>query len=127
MTQTIDAALDRLAQLHPKLIDLGLDRSFAILEKLGNPHHALPPTIHLAGTNGKGSTAAFLSALAQADNKKTHVYASPHLVRFHERIRLASNLISDNALLALLEEVEAANDGADITFESEQKSETEME
>ena len=116
MTQTIDAALDRLAQLHPKLIDLGLDRSFAILEKLGNPHHALPPTIHLAGTNGKGSTAAFLSALAQADNKKTHVYASPHLVRFHERIRLANNLISDNALLALLEEVEAANDGADITF-----------
>ena len=116
MTQTIDGALDRLAQLHPKLIDLGLDRTFAILEKLGNPHQALPPTIHLAGTNGKGSTAAFLSALAQADNKRVHVYASPHLVRFHERIRLANHLISDTDLLALLEEVEAANGGADITF-----------
>ena len=116
MTQTIDGALDRLAQLHPKLIDLGLDRTFAILEKLGNPHQALPPTIHLAGTNGKGSTAAFLSALAQADDKRVHVYASPHLVRFHERIRLANHLISDADLLALLEEVEAANGGADITF-----------
>ena len=116
MTQTIDGALDRLAQLHPKLIDLGLDRTFAILEKLGNPHQALPPTIHLAGTNGKGSTAAFLSALAQADDKRVHVYASPHLVRFHERIRLANHLISDTDLLALLEEVEAANGGADITF-----------
>ena len=116
MTQTIDGALDRLAQLHPKLIDLGLDRTFAILEKLGNPHQALPPTIHLAGTNGKGSTAAFLSALAQADNKRVHVYASPHLVRFHERIRLANHLINDTDLLALLEEVEAANGGADITF-----------
>ena len=83
------AALDRLARLHPKLIDLGLDRSFALLEKLGNPHHHLPPTIHVAGTNGKGSTIAFLRAMAEEAGLTVHVYSSPHLCRFNERIRLA--------------------------------------
>lgn len=116
MTITIDAALERLSALHPKLIDLGLDRTFAILDALGNPHHKLPPVIHLAGTNGKGSTAAFLRAMAEAAGLSVHVYSSPHLCRFHERIRLAGNLISDEALVALLEEVETINAGRPITF-----------
>ena len=70
------AALDRLARLHPKLIDLGLDRSFALLEKLGSPHHHLPPTIHVAGTNGKGSTIAFLRAMTEETGLRVHVYLS---------------------------------------------------
>ena len=111
-----DVALARLAALHPKLIDLGLERTFQILEDLGNPHHHLPPTLHLAGTNGKGSTAAFLRAMAEAAGLKVHVYSSPHLCRFHERIRLAGNLIDDAALAALLDEVEQKNAGKPITF-----------
>ena len=110
------AALDRLARLHPKLIDLGLDRSFALLEKLGNPHHHLPPTIHVAGTNGKGSTIAFLRAMAEEAGLKIHVYSSPHLCRFNERIRLAGRLIDDGELADLLEEVETANDDMAVTF-----------
>ena len=111
-----DVALARLAALHPKLIDLGLERTFQILEDLGNPHHHLPPTLHLAGTNGKGSTAAFLRAMAEAAGLKVHVYSSPHLCRFHERIRLAGKLIDDAALAALLDEVEQKNAGKPITF-----------
>ena len=99
------AVLDRLAILHPKLIDLGLDRSFALLKKLGNPHQNLPPTIHVAGTNGKGSTIAFLRAMAERAGLKVHVYSSPHLCRFNERIRLAGGLIADDELANLLEEV----------------------
>ena len=110
------AALDRLARLHPKLIDLGLDRSFALLEKLGNPHHHLPPTIHVAGTNGKGSTIAFLRAMAEGAGLKVHVYSSPHLCRFNERIRLAGRLIDDGGLADLLEEVETANGDMAVTF-----------
>ena len=110
------AALDRLARLHPKLIDLGLDRSFALLEKLGNPHHHLPPTIHVAGTNGKGSTIAFLRAMAEEAGLKVHVYSSPHLCRFNERIRLAGRLIDDGGLADLLEEVETANGDMAVTF-----------
>ena len=110
------AALDRLAQLHPKLIDLGLDRSFALLEKLGNPHHHLPLTIHVAGTNGKGSTIAFLRAMAEEARLTVHVYSSPHLCRFNERIRLAGRLIDDNGLTDLLEEVEIANGDMAVTF-----------
>ena len=116
MTSPIDAALERLSRLHPKLIDLGLDRTFKILEALGNPHHHLPSTIHLAGTNGKGSTAAFLGAMAEQAGLSVHVYSSPHLCRFHERIRLAGRLINDDALIAVLEEVETANAGDPITF-----------
>ena len=109
-------ALDRLALLHPKLIDLGLDRSFTLLEKLDNPHHHLPPTIHVAGTNGKGSTIAFLKAIAEEAGLKVHVYSSPHLCRFNERIRLAGKLIDDGRLADLLEEVEAANGNMAATF-----------
>ena len=110
------AALDRLARLHPKLIDLGLDRSFTLLKKLGNPHHHLPPTIHVAGTNGKGSTIALLRAMAEEGGLKVHVYSSPHLCRFNERIRLAGGLIDDGGLADLLEEVETANGDMAVTF-----------
>ena len=110
------AALDRLARLHPKLIDLGLDRSFALLEKLGNPHHHLPPTIHVAGTNGKGSTIAFLRAMAEEAGLTVHVYSSPHLCRFNERIRLAGRLIADGGLADLLEGDETANAGIAVPY-----------
>ena len=109
-------ALDRLGALHPKLIDLGLDRTFALLDDLGNPHTALPPTIHVAGTNGKGSTIAQMRAMAEAAGLRVHVYSSPHLCHFNERIRLASNLISDGALADLLEEVETKNGDKPVTF-----------
>ena len=109
-------ALERLAGLHPKLIDLGLDRSLALLDRLGNPHHSMPPAIHLAGTNGKGSTLAFLRAMLEAGGKKVHAYTSPHLVRFHERIRLAGRLVDDAQLADLLEEVETLNGDEPATF-----------
>ncbi len=115
-TDRATTALERLAQLHPKLIDLGLDRSFTLLEKLGNPHQHLPPTIHVAGTNGKGSVIAFLRAIAEAAGLKVHVYSSPHLCRFNERIRLAGQLIGDTAMADLLEEVETANGDMKVTF-----------
>ena len=116
MANRIEAALARLAELHPKLIDLGLDRSLALLDRLGNPQDRLPPVIHLAGTNGKGSTAAFLAAMARNAGLSCHGYSSPHLCRFHERIRLADRLISDQQLADLLDEVEQANAGQPITF-----------
>jgi len=111
-----DAALERLAALHPKLIDLGLDRTFALLAKLGNPQDRLPPTVHVAGTNGKGSVIAMMRAMAEAAGLRVHVYASPHLCRFNERIRLAGQLIDDAALAALLEEVESVNRDDPVTF-----------
>ena len=111
-----EKALSRLAALHPKLIDLGLARSFALLRQLGDPQRHLPPTIHVAGTNGKGSVNAFLRAIAEANGATTHVYSSPHLCRFNERIRLAGKLISDHALADLLEEVEIANGLQQVTF-----------
>ena len=110
------AALDRLAELHPKLIDLGLERTFALLERLGNPHHKLPPTIHVAGTNGKGSVIAMMRAMAESAGLTVHVYASPHLCRFNERIRLAGSLIRDGDLADLLEEVERVNGDTPVTF-----------
>ncbi len=110
------ATLERLKSLHPKLIDLSLERIEALLEKLGNPHLALPPVIHVAGTNGKGSTCAYLRAMLEAGGRKVHVYTSPHLVRFHERIRLAGRLIGEDMLAAILDEVERVNDGAPITI-----------
>ncbi len=112
----IDAVLDRLTRLHPKVIDLSLDRVLRLLEALGNPQAKLPPVIHVAGTNGKGSTVATLRAMAEAAGMRAHVYTSPHLVRFAERIRIAGTLPSDVQLLTLLEEVEAANAGNPITF-----------
>lgn len=110
------AILARLTQLHPKVIDLSLGRIERLLARLGNPHHRLPPVFHVAGTNGKGSTCAFLQAMLTASGHRVHVYTSPHLVRFNERIRLAGELISDDALAMLLDECERANDGAPITF-----------
>ena len=111
-----DAALDRLGALHPKLIDLGLERGLGLLEKLGNPQLNLPPVLHAAGTNGKGSTLAFLRAMCEASGKRVHGYASPHLVRFHERIRIAGTLLNDKQLADLLEEVERVNADAPMTF-----------
>lgn len=111
-----DAALERLRGLHPKKIDLSLGRIERLLSALGDPHKRLPPVIHVAGTNGKGSTTAFLRAMAEAAGLKVHVYTSPHLVRFVERIRLAGRLISEDQLAEVLARVEAANAGEPITF-----------
>ena len=94
----IDAILDRLTRLHPKVIDLSLDRVLRLLDALGNPQDKLPPVIHVAGTNGKGSTVATLRALFEAAGLRVHVYTSPHLVRFAERIRIAGALPDDAAL-----------------------------
>ena len=111
-----DPVLDRLKGLHPKVIDLSLDRMERLLAALGHPERSLPPVVHVAGTNGKGSTLAFLRAMLEAAGLRVHVYTSPHLVRFNERIRLAGKLISDDRLAALLEDVEKANAGQPITF-----------
>lgn len=111
-----DAALERLKALHPKLIDLSLDRMRRLCAALGDPQDRLPPVIHVAGTNGKGSTVAYLRAMAEAAGLKVHVFTSPHLVRFAERIRLAGTLITDDRLADVLDRVEAANAGLPITF-----------
>jgi dihydrofolate synthase/folylpolyglutamate synthase len=119
MTQ-IDAILARLLALHPKRIDLSLDRIERLLAALGHPERRLPPVIHVAGTNGKGSTVAFMRAILEAFGRSVHVYTSPHLVRFNERFRIAGKLVSDAELEAALEECERANGGAPITvFEME--------
>ncbi len=112
----VDATLERLTGLYPKLIDLSLGRMYRLLADLGNPHERLPPVIHVAGTNGKGSTVAMMRAVLEAAGYKVHVYTSPHLVRFAERIRLVGALIDETLLLQLLEHVEAANAGKPITF-----------
>lgn len=101
----VQAQLDRLARLAPAGDVLGLERIAALLARLGDPHLALPPVFHVAGTNGKGSTCAFLRAAIEATGLSCHVFSSPHLVRFNERIRLAGALIDDEALAALLAEV----------------------
>jgi dihydrofolate synthase / folylpolyglutamate synthase len=102
--------------LHPKIIDLTLDRVWRLLAALDHPERALPPVIHIAGTNGKGSTQAMIRAGLEAAGHSVHAYTSPHLARFHERIRLAGELISEPHLTAMLEECYAANDGANITY-----------
>jgi dihydrofolate synthase/folylpolyglutamate synthase len=115
-----DALIERLGALHPKKIDLSLGRLEKLLDRLGNPERKLPPTIHVAGTNGKGSTVAFLRAILEAAGKGVHVYTSPSLVRFHERIRLAqksgSRIVDDERLLKALSAAEKMNDGDEITF-----------
>ncbi len=111
-----DLVLERLNRLHPKIIDLSLDRTWRLLGRLGHPERRLPPVVHVAGTNGKGSVIAFLRAMLEAAGYRVHVYISPHLVRFHERIRLAGKLIEEPALLALLKECEGANGAEPITF-----------
>ena len=111
-----DAILQRMQALHPKIIDLTLDRMYPTLARLGDPHLSLPPVIHVAGTNGKGSTVAMIRAGLEAAGKTVHVYTSPHLARFHERIRAAGRLIAEDDLTAVLDEVYAANGGAPITY-----------
>ncbi|MBU2981545.1 bifunctional folylpolyglutamate synthase/dihydrofolate synthase [Lentibacter algarum] len=116
MTTTSDVILQRMMALHPKLIDLTLDRMWRLLDALGNPQDSLPPVIHLAGTNGKGSTQAMLRAGLEGAGLKVHAYTSPHLARFHERIRLAGELISEAYLTEVLDECYAANQGETITY-----------
>jgi dihydrofolate synthase/folylpolyglutamate synthase len=111
-----DAILQRLMALHPKVIDLTLDRVLRLLDALGNPHLRLPPVIHVAGTNGKGSTQAMIRAGLEEAGLCVHAYTSPHLARFHERIRLGGTLIAEPHLAALLDECEAANGGHPITY-----------
>lgn len=111
-----DVILMRLLSLHPKIIDLSLDRMHRILAKLDHPERKLPPVIHIAGTNGKGSTLAITRAILEEAGLKVHSYTSPHLVKFHERIRVAGKLISDEALSTLLEECELVNGTDPITF-----------
>jgi dihydrofolate synthase/folylpolyglutamate synthase len=111
-----DAILLRLSALHPSKIDLHLERIQRLLADLGHPEKKLPPVIHVAGTNGKGSVCAFTRAMLEANGYTAHVYISPHLVRFHERIRLGGKLISEEELAATLEECERVNDGKPITY-----------
>jgi dihydrofolate synthase/folylpolyglutamate synthase len=111
-----DAALERLRALHPKKIDLSLGRMRRLCAALGDPQRQLPPVVHVAGTNGKGSTVAYLRAIGEAAGLRVHVFTSPHLVRFAERIRLAGTLIGDEHLAAVLKRVEEANAGEPITF-----------
>ena len=111
-----DLILERLLALHPKLIDLSLGRMERLLAALGNPERRAPPVVHVAGTNGKGSVIAYMRAALEAAGHRVHVYTSPHLTRFHERIRLAGRLIGEDRLAALLEECEAADRGLPITF-----------
>jgi dihydrofolate synthase/folylpolyglutamate synthase len=112
----VQRQLDRLATLSPGADVLGLDRISALLARLGNPERSLPPVFHVAGTNGKGSTCAFLRAAIEAAGLKAHVYTSPHLVRFNERIRLAGKLIDDEPLAELLAEVLDASGGIAPSF-----------
>lgn len=116
MSNGSDQILARMMALHPKIIDLTLDRMWQLLENLGNPQNHLPPVIHIAGTNGKGSTQAMIRAGLEAAGKSVHAYTSPHLARFHERIRLAGTLIEEDHLSAVLDECYAANGGATITY-----------
>ena len=116
--------LDRLLRLHPREIDLSLERVERLMTALGNPERRMPPVIHVAGTNGKGSTTAFMRAMLEAAGKSVHVYTSPHLVRFHERVRIGApaggapgggKLVDDDELVDALLDVERINDGAPIT------------
>ncbi len=116
MTTGSDVILQRMMALHPKIIDLTLDRVWRLLEKVGNPQDRLPPVIHVAGTNGKGSTQAMIRAGLEAEGKKVHAYTSPHLARFHERIRVAGELISEAALTEVLDRAYMANGSDPITY-----------
>ncbi len=115
-----NAILARLLDLHPKRIDLSLGRIERLLHELGAPQKRLPPVIHVAGTNGKGSTIAFMRAIIEAAGLGAHVYTSPHLISFNERIRLAApgggRLVTDEVLSGALDAIESANAGAEITF-----------
>jgi len=112
----IDPLLERVMRLHPRSIDLGLERIERLLKALGSPEKKLPPIVHVAGTNGKGSLVAYLRAMAEAAGRRVHVYTSPHLVRFNERIRVAGHIIGDGELDEILTECEQANGEQPITF-----------
>ena len=111
-----DVILDRMMSLHPKIIDLTLDRMWRLLAALGNPERHLPPVIHIAGTNGKGSTQAMIRAGLESSGNLVHAYTSPHLARFHERIVLAGKVISEPYLTEILAECEQANGDVTITY-----------
>ncbi len=111
-----DVILTRLMSLHPKIIDLTLGRMHRLLAELEHPERQLPPIVHVAGTNGKGSTQAMIRAGLEAAGQRVHAYTSPHLARFHERIRLAGDLIDESLLARTLEQCEAANAGVPITY-----------
>jgi dihydrofolate synthase / folylpolyglutamate synthase len=117
--ESSDAIIARCLALHPKLIDLSLDRVTRLLGRLQHPERRLPPVIHVAGTNGKGSTIAFMRAILEAAGLRVHVYTSPHLVRFHERIRLGQRgggrFVSEERLAQALLRAESANGGEPIT------------
>ncbi|WP_312573063.1 Mur ligase family protein, partial [Brevundimonas sp.] len=117
----MDPVSERLRARHPQRIDLSLERMRVLCAALGDPQHRLPPVVHVAGTNGKGSTVALIRAIAEAAGLKVHAYTSPHLVRFNERIRLAGKLIEDEALNAILDRIEAVmaeTDSEATVFES---------
>src|SRR6476620_1386852 len=116
---SVDSIVARLTALHPKRIDLSLERLQRLLAALDHPEKKLPPVIHVAGTNGKGSTVAFLRAILEAAGQRVHAYTSPHLVRFNERFRIGgqggSKLVSDDELAATMEGCDRANAGGGIT------------
>ena len=116
MSVRSDVILERMMTLHPKVIDLTLDRVHRLLAALDHPERRIPPVIHIAGTNGKGSTQAMIRAGLESAGQSVHAYTSPHLARFHERIRLAGTLISEPQLAALLDECVTANGSDAITF-----------
>lgn len=116
MSMKSDIILERMMALHPKIIDLTLDRMWRLLDALGNPERSLPPVIHIAGTNGKGSTQAMIRAGLEAAGDKVHAYTSPHLARFHERIVLAGEIVSEPVLTDFLAECEVANGDVTITY-----------
>ena len=116
MITKTDKLLKKLIALHPKYIDLSLTRLETLLKKLGNPHHQLPPTIHIAGTNGKGSTLSFIKNILEQNNYSVHTYTSPHLEKFRERISLNNKTINANKLLRCLEKVKKINNNNPITF-----------
>jgi dihydrofolate synthase/folylpolyglutamate synthase len=116
VTQSSDVILERMMALHPKVIDLTLDRVWRLLDAVGNPQDKLPSVIHVAGTNGKGSTQAMIRAGLEAGGSRVHAYTSPHLARFHERIRLAGTLISEAALTDVLDRCYVANGPEPITY-----------
>ena len=111
-----DLLLERMTRLHPKIIDLTLARVERLLGALGHPERGVPPVVHVAGTNGKGSTQAMIRAGLEATGAKVHAYTSPHLARFHERIRLAGELIDEEHLMAVLDRCMEANGEEPITF-----------
>jgi dihydrofolate synthase/folylpolyglutamate synthase len=115
VNDVVEKIAARLERLHPRLIDLSLDRLRVLLGRLDHPERRLPRIIHVAGTNGKGSTCAFIRAMAEAAGLRVHVYTSPHLVRFNERIRVAGALVTDDRLITAMEHIERVNDNAPIT------------